>query len=157
MSDLIEWVVENKDEIVFRIHEIYPRIEEQIRYILAQGWATELSKKDFFHVHVCIPKDTQPSVVRNVKTLLNDVVLLYHTQEETNVNHDRNIVSFSLKTPVLVEPTERTPFGKYIPEKGVTVYAADLFCLQIAMVYFSQGVLGTLHFETKFTIFQNER
>lgn len=121
------------------------RVVRDINHILKQGWADEISRRDFYHGHVCQcinPNNPQRhyggALLQN---LLNpaSVVLLYHTHELDEKKNDpnRNIVSYRDGQLPMVVPVHTSGewfrkrgdfFGalKYKEQGVVAVYARDL-------------------------------
>ncbi len=125
--------------------ELTKRIVRDINHILRQGWADEISRKDFYHGHVCTytnPKNTQRMLcgaLMQESLNIHSVVLLYHTHELDEKRNDpnRNIASYRGYQSPMVVPVNRS--GEWFRKKGgffgalrqeeqgvVAVYARDL-------------------------------
>lgn len=71
-----------------------PKIEEDIEFILAKGWADAVSPEDLFHCHVLIPNFYQDTKVDERMISTGDIRLLYHSREfQTHIIKNRNILS----------------------------------------------------------------
>ncbi len=110
--------------------DLAQRVARDIDHILEQGWADDISRQDFYHVHVCTlaeelgnPKKIRRGVIQQDELDGKQVVLVYHTHEldgKANLPH-RNIASYrdgelpSIIMPELAGAYVRSKFGDNDP------------------------------------------
>lgn len=115
--------------------DVLARIQNEVPKILVNGWAKEISKNDLDHVHVCIPwfLDLPNFDDKNlIKWLINNAILLYHSQEWTGIYKDRNIIS------------KKNPDQLYTDNSKKTVVPGDLKTYEVISIKFKNGVLGKI-------------
>ena len=116
--------------------DVLARIKEEVPKILANGWAKEISKNDLDHVHVCIPWvldlpdfDEEEDLI---KWLIDNAILLYHSQEWTGIYKDRNIIS------------KKNPDQLYTDNSKKTVEPQHLKAYEVISIKFKSGALGRI-------------
>ncbi|MBI2508389.1 hypothetical protein HYV89_05565 [Candidatus Woesearchaeota archaeon] len=121
------------------------RVVRDINHILRQGWADEISRRDFYHGHVCQYINPGNPQRHDGGALLQNslnpasIILLYHSHELDEKKHDpnRNIASYQGGQSPMVVPVHTS--GEWFRKKGdffgdlrqkeqgvVAVYARDL-------------------------------
>lgn len=97
---------EKKEFLIYTHRMLFPKIREDITYILRKRWAKEISKEDMDHVHVCVPWELQiPDELHGaqlVRFIIERTVLLYHSQENTGILENRNLISRFKDPPILI-------------------------------------------------------
>ncbi|HLF54250.1 MAG TPA: hypothetical protein VI612_00835 [Candidatus Nanoarchaeia archaeon] len=115
---------------------VLARINKEIPQILTMGWAKEISDKDLFHVHVCIPWVIDlPNFSGDeelIKWLVDNAVLLYHSQEWTGIYTDRNIIS------------KKNPDTIYTDNSRKTINPNHLQAYAVISLYFKKGISGRI-------------
>jgi len=174
LATQVETLEETKIVVPLRIYE---KATSDIDWIFENGYAGEISRKDFYHFHILIPKhrlSMYPDL--NKSNMINDpsVVLLYHTRElppHTDDYPDRNILSRLEGEPQLIKPewfrdTSKPEqigtllwYGTANPTNGIpiyqdkhTVYLSDLDFKSITGMYFREDPEGSYQLKDGRTI-----
>ena len=140
------------------------RVVKDIDTILRNGWADEISRRDFYHGHICTyPKDEKP-VIKDEGLLQNNlnlshVLILYHSHEADEKLEDpnRNILSDTQGNIRVVSTSQCLEYYRRLCDysqalelhrKGIrAVYARDLWLDELFDFEFEYGVNGKYQLE----------
>jgi|TARA_Y100000310_G_C20599900_1_gene772475 hypothetical protein len=97
-------ILENKDVFYDSLEgKVLPKIEKDIEFILEKGWADSVERRDLNHCHILIPL-RYPTDTEGYDKILSadDLIILYHSRELSNINTDRNILSTMNSSPIVI-------------------------------------------------------
>ena len=130
ITEIQNFVKKNKAEIeAFITKRLFPKIGKDIALILLRKWASEVSDKDLYHVHVMVPNFLPNLTLARIEASCS---LLYHSEQSYKENPNRNILSNLTSDPKVLN------YGSTVS----TIYPLSLKMLEICSVKFSRHITG---------------
>jgi len=127
---LNNFIEQNRGNI---LNVIRPKVEQIVRDNVPKilqyengSWAQEISKQDFYHGHICISNTANITgdFQKDIQTVSNNLIIIYHTKELKNDTTKRNIIF-------------RRGHLEFNPHQGPPLTPRDLNSIQINQIYFS--------------------
>jgi|TARA_B100002003_G_scaffold249289_1_gene285220 hypothetical protein len=107
-GEIGKYISKNKDIFYDSLEKIVlPKIERDIEFILEKGWADSIENRDLNHCHVLIPLH-YPTDIEGYDKIISaeDLIILYHSRELSNIKTDRNILSTLSSEPIVINKKE---------------------------------------------------